>query len=155
MLPRMLFLCAVAGLLAASAAPAAAEGAIAIGTGARGPSGGFSVGMSGDAADRAEAEADAMKTCRGENRDNPNFLAANRRPTEAQDRCKILSTFHGRCAAYAVNGDQTTPSYAYGWAVAATSADAQSQAQTRCEEMRNGRGRACVARKALCDGGAG
>ncbi len=127
-----------------------ADGAIAVGVAARGPTGGFSWGAAADEGPE-ESKTSAVKICRGQ---DPNYRAPKGEITEAQSRCSVVGTFKDKCAAMAFNGSTTIPSTAYGWAIAANSEAAKNQALARCEAMRSGRGAACAVDAAICDGSA-
>jgi hypothetical protein len=137
------------GVMMLWAYPSAAQGALAIGLPARGPSAGFVYGMS---VNNANSRTTAMNLCRGIDTNNN---AIPDRASEAQSSCKIVGTFHDRCAAAAHNGTKHIPATGVGWAIAATSAAAKNQALANCEAMAKGRGNsACAVEGFRCDGAA-
>ncbi len=111
----------LAAVLMASVSTVQARGALAVGNcGAWGGSWNYD-------SDR-QARDRAMDECRGRN-------------------CKVVTTFTGLCAAYAV--DRSRSCGAWGWATRETQRQAENVAIRECE---NAGGRNCQIRARFCDG---
>jgi hypothetical protein len=111
----------LAGVLIASVATAQARGALAIGNcGAWGGSWNYN--------DDEEARDRALSECKGRN-------------------CRIVTSFDGLCAAYAIDRDRTCG--AWGWSTRERQSAAEEVAIRECE---NAGGRNCQIRAHFCDG---
>jgi Domain of unknown function (DUF4189) len=122
--------------------PAAAEGALAVGSTGDVAKDGVEIGISSNYATVELASAHAMVDCRDNN---------NTAPKAAQN-CKVIRTFTRQCAASAFDPKTGTPGV--GWAVAATQQDAESQAVSNCQATAGAsRSQFCVANKSAtrCD----
>jgi hypothetical protein len=124
-------------------APAHAHGAVAIGLPENVGRDGVAMGVSWDLATENEAIAVALEKCRG-------FGGV---PASTTKLCKTARTFQNQCAAAAFDPAPGTPGY--GWAVAASSDEARSQAMDACKRSAGkGREQFCEVSLARCDGSA-
>ncbi len=122
--------------------PAQAEGVLAVGITSDVARDGFVIGYSVNKATLDEARDRAMSSCR-------NARAAN---TEAAKKeCKVVAEFRDECVAIA--DDPKDGTTGFGWAVAASRADAVGQALDICRKASStARASFCRLAHASCDG---
>ncbi len=116
----------------------AAEGALAVGTTGNIKKDGYSIGISVNKETSEIARAGALDWCR-----------THGSPT-TRSFCKIITTFHGQCAAEAYDPKPGTPGA--GWAVVPDQETAKKVAMSNCDATagRNRR-RFCQIANVLCD----
>jgi hypothetical protein len=123
--------------------PTLAEAAMAVGLPSDVAKGGVAIGRAWNYATKGEAEAEALKRC----------LAYLDAPASTRALCKVTESFHDQCAAIAIDPKAGTPGI--GWAIAADSKTAESQAMTKCLATAGAsRRNFCVLLKTSCDGSA-
>lgn len=128
--------------LLALSQPALAEGVLAVGITKDVVKDGFVIGYSINKTTLEEARDRAMNSCR-------NARASN---TEAaRKECKVVAEFRDKCVAIA--DDPKNGTTGFGWAVAATRADAVGQALEMCRSASSSaRASYCRLAHASCDG---
>jgi hypothetical protein len=101
-----------------------------------------------------DGEKQALDICRGVNL--PPGVVMPNNASQAQKLCAIVGDFNNQCFAIAVDVPNLVPgAHGVGWAIAADSRTAESQALAGCEAMAGpGRRAACAVRKSVCDGSA-
>jgi hypothetical protein len=120
---------------------ALAEGAVAVGLPRDVAKQGLAFGVSWGYADENGASARALQECRS-------FKGV---PDSTLKLCKVIQTFKGECAAFALDPEPNTPGV--GWAVAPTEELAQSSAMERCKRTAGaGREQFCKVSQTRCDG---
>jgi hypothetical protein len=97
-----------------------ADGALAVGLPADVANQGVAMGYGLNYAKREEAQAEALKRCRG----------SKDAPQAARDLCKIVENFRDRCLAIALDPDAGTTGV--GWAVAKKQEVAEEMAMDKC-----------------------
>lgn len=97
-----------------------ADGALAVGQPADVANQGIAMGYALHFAKREEAQAEALKRCRG----------SKDAPQAARDLCKIVENFRDRCLAIAL--DPETGTTGVGWAVAKKQEQAEGLAMDKC-----------------------
>ena len=128
--------------LMTTASPARAEGVLAVGITKDVAKDGFVIGYSVNKATLDEARARAMSSCRGAPVENAEA---------AKKECKVVAEFRDKCVAIA--DDPKNGTTGFGWAVAASRAEALSQALDMCKKASNkARASYCRAAHASCDG---
>jgi Domain of unknown function (DUF4189) len=121
----------------------AAEGALAIGLPANVAKEGVALGWAVNFATKAEAELEALKEC----------LAHMNAPASTRALCKVTERVHDQCVGIALDPKDGTPGV--GWAIAADSKTAQSQAMAKCSATAGpSRRDFCVPKQTRCDGSA-
>lgn len=124
------------------AQPSLAVGVLAVGITKDVAKDGFVIGYSINKATLAEARDRAMSSCR--NARAPNTEAAKK-------ECKVVAEFADKCVAIA--DDPKNGTTGFGWAVAASRADAISQALEMCKSASSSaRATYCRLAHASCDG---
>jgi Domain of unknown function (DUF4189) len=140
-----LLICALAVAPACAAllwaAPCAASGALAVGVPANVAKDGFAYGYTNDKTTAKIARDGAMHSC-----------STTKAGSQAARRlCTIVRTYHDECVAVAMDPVAGTPGV--GWAIAATSHEAEAQALANCEATAGpGRRAACRIDHWNCDG---
>jgi Domain of unknown function (DUF4189) len=128
--------------LLALAHPALAEGVLAVGITKDVAKEGFVIGYSINKATVGEARDRAMNSCR-------NARVAN--AEAAKKECKVVAEFSDKCVAIA--DDPKNGTTGFGWAVAASRADAIGQALEMCKSASSSaRASYCRLAHASCDG---
>jgi Domain of unknown function (DUF4189) len=123
--------------------PSAAEGALAIGLPANVVKGGFTWGNAHDRATREEARSVALDLCRN-TKDAKN-------DAKLRNLCKVIATYHDKCASVAMDPAPGTPGV--GWGIADDRRSAEAEALAKCEETAGpGRRAACKVDGGGCDG---
>jgi hypothetical protein len=126
----------------ASAPPAKADGVLAVGITKDVAKDGFVIGYSVMKATLAEARDRAMGSCRNARVENAEA---------AKKECKVVAEFRDKCVAIA--DDPKNGTTGFGWAVAATRADAIAQALDMCKRASSSdRASFCRPAHASCDG---
>jgi len=121
--------------------PAAAAGALAVGVAPGGAQDGFAFGMNSNKPSAEAARQEAVKACGSAKESND----------VARARCKSVGTFTNQCAAMSMDPKDGTPGV--GWAVAATSDEANKAALAKCEATAGpGRAGTCTVSATRCDG---
>lgn len=127
-----------------SAPPGLAEGVLAVGITNDVAKDGFVIGYSVNKATVEEARDRAMTSCR-------TARAAN--VEAAKKACKVVAEFSNKCVAIA--DDPKNGTTGFGWAVAASRADAIGQALDMCKKASSSaRASFCRLAHASCDGAA-
>lgn len=128
--------------LLALAQPVLAEGVLAVGITTDVAKDGFVIGYSINKATLVEARDRAMDSCR-------NARVAN--AEAAKKECKVVAEFRDKCVAIA--DDPKNGTTGFGWAVAASRADAIGQALEMCKSASSSaRAPYCRPAHASCDG---
>lgn len=128
--------------LATTAPPSQAEGVLAVGITKDVARDGFVIGYSVNKTTLEEARQRAMDSCR-------NVRVAN--AEAAKKECKVVAEFRDKCVAIADDPKEGTTGF--GWAVAATRADAINQALEVCRKASSSaRASFCRPAHASCDG---
>jgi hypothetical protein len=128
--------------------PAEADGAVAVGLPANVAKEGVSIGVAINFDSADAASTDALKRCRNP---GPTTVSGTPTTTKTGRLCKVYSSFHDQCYAYAFDPQDGTPGF--GWAVADTTHDAEKEALGNCENTAGpGRRAACKVVKSGCDG---
>jgi hypothetical protein len=127
------------------------EGAIAEGISPGGVAKGYSMSIQVNRATTEEARTAALAGCRKV----PEKMASGAPPdvgaARARQHCEIVTTFHNRCAAAAVDPKDGTPGA--GWAVGDTQQNANDEALARCRSVAGtSRRDFCKVTNQLCDG---
>ena len=132
-----LALCAV---LLSAGTSAWGVGAIAVGASTNIVADGLAIGYANDEANAETANALALKNCRS-------FPEA---PQRTRDLCRVVHTFQRQCVSVALDPKDGTPGW--GWAVAATSREADEQSMRMCRSTA-GRDREgfCEVVRSQCD----
>lgn len=99
-------------------APAAAEGALAVGLPSDVAESGFAYGIAVNYSTRDEAARKALESCRAT------------KVQEAGSLCSLVKTFHGQCAAVAMDPQDGTPGV--GWAISIDKQEAEIKALAGC-----------------------
>ena len=124
------------------AAPARADGVLAVGVTKDVARDGFVIGYSVNKTTLDEARERAMNSCR-------NAQVAN--AEAAKKECKVVAEFRDKCVAIA--DDPKNGTTGFGWGVAATRADAINQALEMCRKASSSaRAGFCRPAHASCDG---
>jgi hypothetical protein len=119
--------------------PAAAEGALAVGSSGNVAKDGIALGGAIDKATKQEAIDQALTTCR--KYDGAPKMAA---------LCRIVATFHRECFATAYDPKSGTPGV--GWAVGPDKATAEERALAACQATAGtSRRQFCKASQSYCD----
>jgi hypothetical protein len=128
-------------LIAGGLSPAAADGAITVGTTSNVVKDGVAFGTAINYESDAEARKRAIEFCH-------KFKGAPKAAAE----CMVAASFKDECYAIAMDPKAGTPGV--GWAIAATKAIAEERAIAGCQVMA-GRGRRgfCKIEESKCDGG--
>ena len=115
-------------------------GAIAVGASANIVADGLAIGYANDEPNADTANALALKNCRS-------FPDA---PQRTRDLCRVVHTFQRQCVSVALDPKDGTPGW--GWAVAATSREADEQSMRMCRSTA-GREREgfCEVMRSQCD----
>ena len=121
-------------LAAALCSPVHAEGALAVGVAEGGPKNGYAYTLHVRNSSASEAEKLALEGCR----------AQAKVYGVPEDRCRIVSSFRGRCVSVAFD----TVERAAGWALGDTSQHAVANAVAKCAE---GGARQCKPHNVECD----
>jgi hypothetical protein len=133
------------GAMSLWASNGVADGIVAVGLPSGGPKQGVVYGYS-------ESRTQALNLCRGNdtaNNDIPNNASV------AQHACTVVGVYKNQCVAFALNGDAQTVASGFGWAIAADSDSAKTQAIANCDAMAgSGSHRPCVVQRYACDGSA-
>ena len=123
----------------AASVPAAADGALAIGSTADIARDGFAVGTAINQNTPEEATEAALQSCRS-------FKNA----PKAAATCQSVGTFKGQCYAISFDPRRGVPGIV-GWAIAATKAEAEEQALAKCKAAAASRGAFCKVAESRCD----
>jgi len=124
------------------ASPARAEGVLVVGITKDVARDGFVIGYSVNKATLAEARDRAMNSCRNARVDNADA---------AKKACKVVAEFRDKCVAIA--DDPKNGTTGFGWAVAASRAEAINQALDMCRKASSSaRAAFCRPAHASCDG---
>ena len=128
--------------LATLVGPAAlADGAVAVGQPRDIAADGWSIGMSGNYQNEAEARKRALDECR----------TSKDAPQATRNLCKIVRTFKKACVAAALDPKAGTPGA--GWALAASRPEAEQAALAACRKTAGkGREDSCIISAVQCDG---
>ena len=121
-----------------AAPPASANGSIAIGLPQDVARNGVAVGLSGDYATPAEAQAEALAQCK-----NSQVQASTRA------LCQVVQTFKHQCVSIAMDPGVGTPGF--GWGIGGNSTAAGWQALVECREASGDRSSACRVVTTSCD----
>lgn len=128
--------------LATTASPAQADGVLAVGITKDVARDGFVIGYSVNKTTLEEARQRAMDSCRS-------VRVAN--AEAAKKECKVVAEFRDKCVAIADDPKEGTTGF--GWAVAATRAEAINQALDVCRKASSSaRASFCRPAHASCDG---
>jgi hypothetical protein len=130
--------------------PAGADGAVAVGLPADVAKDGVSIKGKVNFETPDTAKAAALKGCQ-----TPPLTSVSGTSitTKTGKLCKIVSSFHDQCFAYAFDPQDGTPGF--GWAVANDQRGAEKQALENCENTAGpGRRAACKVVRSECDGSA-
>ncbi len=137
---KILLATAVALAIAVSSVPAFATGALVVGIPQDVAKNGFSAGLNSDMRSKSAARNDAMAQCRSG--------AGASASTRAL--CKVVKTYSNQCAVIAA--DPRPRRAGVGWAVAASSKTAGTQAVQQCRQT--GGSQWCKVIAVACDGSA-
>jgi hypothetical protein len=120
--------------------PAAADGALAVGTTSDIVKDGIAMGYVVNSSAAGDARASAMEYCR-----------TYKRAPKAAAQCQLVAEFKNECFAIALDPKDGTPGA--GWAIAANKAQAESRALANCKATAgSARREYCEIDVAQCDG---
>ncbi len=133
------YVVALAAIAAVATSPAAADGALVVGSTADVARDGIAIGTSINYKTADEAEQAALQRCR-------NYKPA----PKAAAQCRSVGTFRGECYAISFDPKEGTPGA--GWAIAATKELAEQRAVANCQ-ITAGEGRRdfCRVEESKCD----